>query len=266
MAKAAKEGKDAVSTVVVGSQDDAVDNSVVDLAGLGSPKQKHSSTSHVRNTSSLESWVVQARKLANHPLLHRIRYDNSMLAEMATSIMREDVYETANEQYIYEDMEVMSDFELHNLCKRFKRTMSKYMLQEPNCFSSGKFETLTKMLPKLIAQGHRMLIFSQFVMMLDIMDPFLRSQGYSFLRIDGSTPVDERQALIDRYTNDTTIPVFLLSTRAGGLGINLIAADTVIIHDIDYNPQQDKQAEDRCHRVGQTKPVTIYRLIAKVSQ
>lgn len=68
---------------------------------------------------------------------------------------------------------------------------------------------------------------------------------------------------IDKYTNDTTIPIFLLSTRAGGLGINLVAADTVIIHDIDHNPQQDKQAEDRCHRVGQTRPVTIYRLLGE---
>lgn len=74
-----------------------------------------------------------------------------------------------------------------------------------------------------------------------------------YSRLDGQTPVMERQDLIDEYTEDSDIFVFLLSTRAGGLGINLTAADTVIIHDIDFNPYNDKQAEDRCHRVGQTK-------------
>lgn len=77
------------------------------------------------------------------------------------------------------------------------------------------------------------------------------------LRLDGSTPVTERQSLINEYTQDSSIFIFLLSTRAGGLGINLTAADTVIIHDIDFNPYNDKQAEDRCHRVGQTKYVLL---------
>lgn len=77
-------------------------------------------------------------------------------------------------------------------------------------------------------------------------------------RLDGSTPVTERQTLINEYTQDPSIFVFLLSTRAGGLGINLTAADTVIIHDIDFNPYNDKQAEDRCHRVGQNKYVSSY--------
>lgn len=77
--------------------------------------------------------------------------------------------------------------------------------------------------------------------------------AFFFLRLDGQTPVMERQDLIDEYNQDSEIFIFLLSTKAGGLGINLTAADTVIIHDIDFNPYNDKQAEDRCHRVGQTK-------------
>lgn len=74
-----------------------------------------------------------------------------------------------------------------------------------------------------------------------------------------STPVTERQNLVDEYNNNPDIFVFLLSTRAGGQGLNLTGADTVIIHDVDFNPQMDRQAEDRCHRIGQTKPVTVYR-------
>ncbi|KDO16341.1 hypothetical protein SPRG_18129, partial [Saprolegnia parasitica CBS 223.65] len=86
--------------------------------------------------------------------------------------------------------------------------------------------------------------------------------GYKFIRLDGSTTVSDRQALIDQFNEDTSIFVFLLSTRAGGLGINLTAADTVILHDLDFNPTIDAQACDRCHRIGQTKPVTIYKLVA----
>merc|ERR1719148_537281 len=84
-----------------------------------------------------------------------------------------------------------------------------------------------------------------------------------FLRLDGSTAVSERQALIDEFTNDNSIPIFLLSTRAGGMGINLTAADTCILHDLDFNPFNDLQAEDRCHRIGQKKPVTVYKLITE---
>lgn len=80
------------------------------------------------------------------------------------------------------------------------------------------------------------------------------------IRLDGSTPVTERQTLINEYTQDQNIFIFLLSTRAGGLGINLTAADTVIIHDIDFNPYNDKQAEDRCHRVGQEKYIYIINI------
>jgi hypothetical protein len=79
--------------------------------------------------------------------------------------------------------------------------------------------------------------------------------------LSNSTPVTERQNLVDEYNNNPEIFVFLLSTRAGGQGLNLTGADTVIIHDVDFNPQMDRQAEDRCHRIGQTKPVTVYRWV-----
>lgn len=81
------------------------------------------------------------------------------------------------------------------------------------------------------------------------------------IMLSNSTPVTERQNLVDEYNNNPEIFVFLLSTRAGGQGLNLTGADTVIIHDVDFNPQMDRQAEDRCHRIGQTKPVTVYRWV-----
>lgn len=127
--------------------------------------------------------------------------------------------------------------------------------------SAGKFTELDVLLPKLKKEGHRVLIFSQFVMMLDILERYLDIRDYGYLRLDGSTQVTERQDMIDQYMADDDMFVFLLSTRAGGMGINLTAADTVIIYDIDYNPYNDKQAEDRCHRMGQKRPVSIYRMI-----
>merc|ERR1712000_527059 len=99
--------------------------------------------------------------------------------------------------------------------------------------------------------------------MLDIIGAFLQDLSLHYLRLDGSTPVGERQKLIDKFERDATIPVFLLSTKAGGLGINLTAADTVVIHDLDFNPENDRQAEDCCHRIGQTKLVTVYKMVAE---
>ena len=88
----------------------------------------------------------------------------------------------------------------------------------------------------------------------------LEEMKLDFLRLDGSTPVAERQHLINRFSSED-IPVFLLSTKAGGLGINLTTADVVIMHDLDFNPENDRQAEDRCHRIGQTKTVFVYKLV-----
>ena len=126
---------------------------------------------------------------------------------------------------------------------------------------SGKFRLLDDMLPMMQSNGDRVLIFSQFTMMMDIMEKFLKIRGHRYLRLDGQTPVQERQYLIDEFNNDPEIFIFILSTRAGGLGINLTAANTVILHDLDFNPYNDKQAEDRCHRMGQTKEVKIIRSI-----
>lgn len=94
--------------------------------------------------------------------------------------------------------------------------------------------------------------------MLDILEDFLNLNDYKFCRLDGSTAVETRQDLIDEFNTSKDLFVFLLSTRAGGMGINLTSANVVILHDIDYNPFNDKQAEDRCHRVGQTRYLNLF--------
>eukprot|EP00803_Ostreobium_quekettii_P009166 evm.model.scf_268.3 EVM.evm.TU.scf_268.3 scf_268:59398-67593(-) len=124
----------------------------------------------------------------------------------------------------------------------------------------GKLALMDRILKKLHSKGHKVLIFSQMTKMLDLLDSFFDEQGHEALRIDGSVPWQERQERINTFNTDPDKWLFLLSTRAGGLGINLTAADTVIIYDSDWNPQQDLQAMDRCHRIGQSKPVLVLRL------
>ncbi|KAE9989972.1 hypothetical protein EG327_002068 [Venturia inaequalis] len=130
--------------------------------------------------------------------------------------------------------------------------------------SSGKMMLLEKLLDKLKRDGHRVLVFSQMVMMLNIMSDYLKMRGYKFQRLDGTMPSTARRQAIDHYNAPGSDDFcFILSTRAGGLGINLMTADTVILFDSDWNPQADLQAMARAHRIGQVKPVTVYRFVSK---
>lgn len=150
--------------------------------------------------------------------------------------------------------------------------------------NSGKMQLLDKLLAKVKEQGSRVLLFSQvgedrvsddqMTRMLDILEDYMRIKGYEYCRIDGQTTVglkmvdhtqgEEREARMDAFNApDSTKFCFLLSTRAGGLGINLATADVVILYDSDWNPQADLQAEDRAHRIGQKKLVRVFRLITE---
>jgi ATP-dependent helicase STH1/SNF2 len=132
--------------------------------------------------------------------------------------------------------------------------------------TAGKFELLDRILPKYKATGHRVLMFFQMTAIMDIMEDFLRFRGISYLRLDGTTKSEDRSDLLRDFNRpDSPYFMFLLSTRAGGLGLNLQTADTVIIYDSDWNPHQDLQAQDRAHRIGQKNEVRILRLISSAS-
>ena len=131
---------------------------------------------------------------------------------------------------------------------------------------SGKFELLDRILPKFKESGHRVLIFFQMTQIMDIMEDYMRMRGMMYLRLDGDTKADDRTGLLRMFNApDSPYFFFLLSTRAGGLGLNLQSADTVIIFDTDWNPHQDLQAQDRAHRIGQKHEVRILRLITSDS-
>lgn len=148
----------------------------------------------------------------------------------------------------------LEGIEYDNVEEQMKKTLE----------ASGKFVLVSKLLPKLKREGHKVLIFSQFIHQLDLLQQYCESQGFGCERLDGTVSGHARQSAIDRFSRPHSKSfVFLLSTRAGGVGINLIAADTVIIFDSDWNPQNDLQAQARCHRIGQEKAVKIYRLITR---
>ncbi|XP_069507730.1 helicase SRCAP isoform X2 [Ambystoma mexicanum] len=157
--------------------------------------------------------------------------------------------------------------ELAPRCHSLHRVLCNMRTQFPDLrliqYDCGKLQTLDRLLRQLKAGNHRVLIFTQMTRMLDVLEQFLNYHGHIYLRLDGSTRVEQRQSLMDRFNADKRIFCFILSTRSGGVGVNLTGADTVIFYDSDWNPTMDAQAQDRCHRIGQTRDVHIYRLISE---
>ncbi|XP_063900236.1 lymphoid-specific helicase-like isoform X2 [Zophobas morio] len=140
-----------------------------------------------------------------------------------------------------------------------------YLVDDDLVKASGKLVMLDRLLPALQHRGHRLLLFSQMTRMLDILQDYCSLRSYKYSRLDGSLAQKERERVISEFNEDASIFIFLLSTRAGGMGINLTSADTVLIYDSDWNPQCDLQAQDRCHRIGQKKPVLVYRFVTDKS-
>lgn len=212
----------------------------------------------------ISNYFVQFRKIANHPLLVRRIYNDEDIVRFAKKLYPMGVFGfECNLDRVIEELKSYNDFSIHRLLLYYDVADKKGILPDKHVMVSAKCRELAELLPTLKQGGHRVLIFSQWTSMLDILEWTLDVIGVTYRRLDGSTQVTDRQTIVDTFNNDTSIFACLLSTRAGGQGLNLTGADTVVIHDMDFNPQIDRQAEDRCHRIGQTKPVTIYRLVTK---
>ncbi|XP_073402402.1 helicase SRCAP isoform X2 [Dendrobates tinctorius] len=149
---------------------------------------------------------------------------------------------------------------LHGIISNMRTQFPDLRLIQYDC---GKLQTMDRLLRQLKSGGHRVLIFTQMTRMLDVLEQFLNYHGHIYVRLDGSTRVEQRQVLMERFNMDKRIFCFILSTRSGGVGVNLTGADTVIFYDSDWNPTMDAQAQDRCHRIGQTRDVHIYRLVSE---
>ncbi|KAI7753515.1 hypothetical protein M8C21_007682 [Ambrosia artemisiifolia] len=232
--------------------------------------QDYRAAAHARMAKSahlprrqISNYFVQFRKIANHPLLVRRIYTDKDVVRFAKMLHPRGVFgDECTLDRVIEELKSYNDFSIHKLLL-YHGDGNSENLSDEHVLDSAKCRALAGLLPKLVRGGHRVLIFSQWTSMLDVLEWALDVIGVTYRRLDGSTQVTERQTIVDTFNNDTSINACLLSTRAGGQGLNLTGADTVIIHDMDFNPQIDRQAEDRCHRIGQTKPVTIYRLVTK---
>lgn len=210
------------------------------------------------------------RKAANHPLLLLRHYekdlDRMVQESYKLNLFGHNCSFHTVKKYMY-TAQTGNDYRLHLHCKEYQEEspyLKSLMLDESLLTDSPKLNWLRENLPKLWKQGHRVLLFSQWTTLLDLIEILISDLGEAdrFLRLDGQTSVNDRQNMIDQFNApNSRHRTFLLSTRAGGMGINLTSADTVVLHDLDPNPTHDKQAEDRVHRIGQTKDVTVYRLV-----
>ncbi|RKF57560.1 ATP-dependent helicase fft2 [Erysiphe neolycopersici] len=209
--------------------------------------------------------LMQLRKAAIHPLLFRRHFDDAKIEKMADILRKKEPINFPSHlkrEHLIAEMHGGSDFWLHQWCRNYP-CIAKYDIPDLAWMDSGKVEAMIKLVKKYKENGDRVLLFSQFSLVLDIIEAVLNTSRIHFTRIDGSTKIDERQSLIDDFRDDESITVFLLTTKAGGTGINLMYANKVIIFDGSFNPQDDKQAENRAHRVGQTREVEVVRLVTK---
>lgn len=217
-----------------------------------------------RKSDENNPWA-QLRKASTHPQLFRRFYDDQKIEEMAEKLLRYVPYEKLRQtehSKMVEELQQYSDFELNLWC-RDEKCLKKYSCPEEFLFESGKFRKLLELLKEYRQKGDRALVFSKFRRVLDILEECLSKEGISYRVLDGDTNVKDRQVLVDEYQADESISVFLLTTDAGGQGINLTAANKIVILDQSNNPQQDVQAENRAHRLGQKRGVEVVRLITR---
>ena len=206
--------------------------------------------------------LTELRKAAIHPLLFHRLYSDEQLRALSKACLREDQWKESNPDLIFTELIEYSDMEVHQLCIG-RPSLRKFLLRNDEWMASGKAKKLCELLGQFKEDGRRTLIFSQFKMVMDILELVLHNIDMEYLRLDGSTPVAVRQDMINDFNaEDSTIPVFMLSTRAGGAGINLASANRVVIFDSGFNPQDDIQAENRAHRIGQQKDVEVIRLVS----
>lgn len=208
---------------------------------------------------------VQLRKAATHPMLFRTFFTDEKCEEMAKILMDvvgpEELQQPSLKHMIAE-LKDLSDFKLHLWCRDYK-CLRKFDCRDDAKFESGKVQKLLELIREYQESGDRVLVFSRFEAVLDILEECLHQEGINYRLIEGRTPVLDRQMFVDEFQEDKSIPVFLLTTVAGGMGINLTGANKIIIFDQSDNPQQDVQAENRAHRLGQKKEVEVIRFITK---
>lgn len=215
-----------------------------------------------------------ARAKASAPPIEISCFDQTSITERQSTMFNGDVRsclfpleESLEEKLLAKDVDP-ENFPLSAMLPKPESQKARYThISIPSMrrfvTDSGKLAKLDQLLRELKNGGHRVLLYFQMTRMIDLMEEYLTYRNYKYCRLDGSTKLEDRRDTVHDFQTRPEIFIFLLSTRAGGLGINLTSADTVIFYDSDWNPTIDSQAMDRAHRLGQTKQVTVYRLITR---
>lgn len=221
----------------------------------------HQPRQYLENCESLYHAVTSYKDRIdqNLDLLNQVGFVTPKVVVLHDSNSNSVVIPEQVEQQLVQATSVENDI-FHPIQSRLSIAFPDKRLLQYDC---GKLQKLDALLRELAAGGHRALIFTQMTRVLDVLETFLNMHGHRYLRLDGATKVEQRQVLTEHFNHDKRILCFILSTRSGGLGINLTGADTVIFYDSDWNPSMDKQCQDRAHRIGQTRDVHIYRFVTQ---
>ncbi|KAK3394168.1 SNF2 family N-terminal domain-containing protein [Podospora didyma] len=217
-----------------------------------------------RENDNNNVWI-QLRKSAIHPQLFRRLFKDKDVDAMAKILMKripQTELRQPNVNHLIAELKALSDFEIHLWCRDYK-CIRGYDIPDGSWMESAKVQSLLELVRGYQKNGDRALVFTRFAKVIEILGECFASEGIDYIALQGSTDVSSRQELINEFNENESIPVFLLTTGSGGTGINLTAANKVIIFDQSDNPQDDIQAENRAHRLGQTRSVEIIRLIAK---
>jgi SWI/SNF-related matrix-associated actin-dependent regulator 1 of chromatin subfamily A len=231
----------------------------------GKDSVRAAGTATNRTSNDQNNVWMQLRKAAIHSQLFRRHFTDKMVEEMADVLMRkvpQRRLKQENKKHLIAELKDLSDFELHVWCVD-EPCVKSYDVPSEAWMKSGKVKQLIELLREFRRNGDRALVFTRFAKVNEILTECLMSADIPHLSFQGNTAVELRQDLIDQYNEDKDLTAFLLTTGAGGTGINLASANKVIIFDQSDNPQDDVQAENRAHRFGQTRPVEVIRLISK---
>ncbi|KAK4687252.1 hypothetical protein P7C73_g2865, partial [Tremellales sp. Uapishka_1] len=241
---------------------EALPDEAIDLDDDKPAKPAKGKKKEAPKAASSSNIIMDLRKAASHPLLFRRLYTDAKVKTISKQCLQMEKFCDSNFDFVVEDFSVMSDAEIHHfVTDPDHEELMKFGLDESAFMEGGKVKALRDLLDRCKRENKRMLLFSQFTMILDILQVVLDYLNVKWIRLDGGTRTDERQTLVDEFNEDEEITVFLLSTKAGGVGINLTAASVVVIYDQDFNPHNDRQAADRAYRIGQEKEVEVIKLI-----
>ncbi|KAH8739659.1 SWI/SNF-related [Cryptosporidium ryanae] len=239
-----------------------------------------SNVSHHYDPKYVNSIIFRMRRICNHSLLHQGYYESKEIEELINYLCKKvPEYREYSRNKVDQYVTQLCDYEIHQLVKRHIFQLSKlnkkknvpflerYIIKDDSIIHGGcKLLKMDEIIQEIVFKNkEKCLIFCHHTMLLDIIEEYIKIKYKSdniYLRIDGTTPILDRQVIIEKYQN-TDVPLFLLSTKAAGQGLNLTIASSVIMMDLDYNPQIEKQAEDRVHRIGQNKQVKIFKLVCK---